>query len=128
MDRPETFIVRAQDERPARPDGNCFYCHMPMDTAHRPECVIVQKTVVVEFSVRVVMSVPRSWEPTATRLRYDEGSWCADNLFTDLGEWAEDDLGGDRPTCGCNAVKVLSVEDATEGDHRHFPVLFKPED
>jgi hypothetical protein len=43
MKRPDTWIVKPEDGRPARPDGTCFYCGEPIGGKHKYDCVIPQK-------------------------------------------------------------------------------------
>lgn len=38
-------LVESGDERPARPDGSCYYCRQPIGTAHLDGCVIVCRWV-----------------------------------------------------------------------------------
>lgn len=107
----KNYTVTNSDERPARRDGNCFYCHQPIGGVHLPDCVIVSKSVVVRFSIDLVCEQPASWDRSDTEGRYNEGSWCADNLLQMLTDLAS------RGGCLCDFVKAEYLREATQEDH-----------
>jgi hypothetical protein len=55
------------DERPARPDGSCFYCEVPFGGEHDVECVIRRQTVVLRVTDKngsaceVISEHPEQW-------------------------------------------------------------------
>ena len=77
-------VVLPQDERPARPDGKCFYCHEPIFSTHGPECVIPQKRVRLRVTLEYETYVPRHWDKHSIEFHRNDGSWCADNIVSDL--------------------------------------------
>lgn len=121
-----TDLVRPEDERPARRDGTCFYCSQPLGTKHRPECVIVSKTVVVRVQVDVVIDVPASWSLEMVEFARNEGSWCADNILRDLGTWIEKE--NRNCGCACNATEIRFLRDAAQEDHEQLPLLVEEKD
>lgn len=120
MDLPETDVVKPSDERPARPDGTCFYCGQPVGRNHKPDCVVVSKTVTVRLTLELVIDVPRAWDGDMIEFARNESSWCKDNLLRDLGAWASVE-NRDRCTCGIAEIKFL--RDATAEDHAALPVI-----
>lgn len=125
MDLHETNHVKRSDERPARQDGTCFYCREPMGGQHKPECVIVAKSVVLQMTIDVIVDVPRHWDASTIEFKYEGSSWCADNLLRELGEWADrDDRDGESElVCSCSVARFTLLRDATEDDHARLPVL-----
>jgi len=116
MIKQDTFVVKPDDERPARKDGTCFYCRQPIGEQHKPDCVIPQKTCVVDFTIRMVTSEPAHWTKKDIENHYNLGSWCFDNILRDIKTW-EDKTG----RCLCLASKAEFVRDATEEDEGSLP-------
>jgi len=108
----DKWIVRPEDERPARRDGTCYYCHEPVGGRHDAECVIPQKEAEVTFQVRLRLSVPDAWDSERVLFYYNESSWCADNL-ADLIEDARQAY-DQQGTCLCNRVEAVAVESVEE--------------
>lgn len=128
MDLIETDTVRPDDERPNRRDGTCFYCEEPIGGKHKPNCVIVGRSIVVKVTIDVVLSVPRNWTVETVDFHYNEGSWCADNLLQALGKWAEARGAEEACTsigasCSCDSTDVEYLREATEDDHLTLPVV-----
>lgn len=117
MNHPETWIVAYDAVRPARPDGTCFYCRQPLGSVHEVGCVLRKKTVVIEFTGRVIVSVPQDWNGGAVEFQYNDSSLCLDNLF----EAISNALGDEKP-CMCNWAEVKFVREATEDDEKAMVV------
>lgn len=107
----DNWKVTEDDERPARPDGTCFYCKEPIGNEHKPDCVVRSRTVVIRFMVDVVVSVPENWDKTDIEFMYNEGSWCASNLVEMLKE---------KPGCLCSCTEAEYVREATEADEENW--------
>lgn len=111
-DRVNDWVVRADDERPARPDGRCFYCSQPIGGTHLFDCVIPQRYARVRFTVEIDVLVPHHWSDDMVGYRYNDSTWCADNL-PDL---IQDDI--ERLTavhrCLCAAFKAEVVHPGGE--------------
>jgi hypothetical protein len=119
-----TDIVKREDERPARRDGTCFYCCQAIGAAHKLDCVIVSKSVVIRLSVDVVIDVPRTWGSETIEFAKNESSACIDGLLVTLGEWAaKDDHTPGTCACACGAASVEFLRDATPEDHAALPDL-----
>lgn len=100
--------------RPAGKNDECFYCHAKIGEQHKDGCVIRERTVNVDFTVRVVMSVPESWDEDQINWHYNKGTWCASNLLAALAN-RED---SDRCLCGITEAKYIG--EATEEDEERF--------
>lgn len=108
-------IVKSSDERPARRDGTCFYCSQPIGSPHKEDCVVPQKTCVVDFTIRMVVSEPAHWSQEDIERHYNMGSWCSDNLMTYIDNW-------ERNTghCMCHNTEAHFVREATKEDEEWF--------
>ena len=66
--------------RPAGRPDTCFYCNQKIGQPHAADCVIVQKTVRLRFTIDLDIEVPHSWDADKMRAKY-LGTWCASNLI-----------------------------------------------
>jgi hypothetical protein len=107
MERKDTWVVKPDDERPARQDGTCFYCGEPIGGKHKSDCVIPQKSVMLDFTIRLPVLVPVSWDKDQIESLYNESSWCCDNLLNYISEWQEK-----SGRCLCGAVEARYISDA----------------
>lgn len=104
----KTFKVLASHLRPAN-KKQCFYCRAYLGTDHKTDCVIITKTVKVRAIVEYMITVPNCWSKKDIESHRNGGSWCADNMLTELNQVITDD------ECLCNAV-TYEVVDMPEGD------------
>lgn len=114
MKRSTHWLVADHGIRPAGKPDRCFYCDAPLGRDHSDGCVIRSRTVVVRFHVDLVVDVPEDWDAEMINFRYNESSWCADNLAEDLSATVNrlDDKGG----CLCQFVEAEFVREATDED------------
>ena len=108
----------APDDHGIRPGGKpdrCFYCHQKVGQFHGRDCVIVGRRVRVKFTVTLDLWEPHAWDAEQIDFRYNESSWCANNLNGYIEEAAEDDDAG----CMCPHVvaEVVGVVDRTPVVH-----------
>lgn len=114
MERAAPWVVGKEGIRPAGSPGHCFYCHEPKGGIHAEECVIRSRTVVVQVTVDLVVDVPEHWTVENINFRYNESTWCADNLVDILGTLLtriKNEPGG--CLCPFTEVKYLAEADAT---------------
>jgi hypothetical protein len=85
-------LAHAQDDglRPGGDPDKCFYCNQKIGDPHTQDCVIVTKLVLlrietVDHDVTGIWehNVPWSWDPEMINFMYNEGSWCASNIFAE---------------------------------------------
>ena len=94
---PGPFKVTEKAMRPASPNRECFYCKQPVGGEHKADCVLVQKTVLVQASIEYEVTVPASWNEEDILFHRNESSWCQSNIIRELEEL--DDRG-----CLCEKV------------------------
>lgn len=111
MERENTWIVKQDDVRPARPDGTCFYCGVPVGGKHKYDCVIPQKSVIVDFTIRLPVLVPVFWDKEQIDFHYNESSWCADNLLSLIESWQEQ-----TGCCLCGVMEANYVRGANSAE------------
>ena len=106
-------LVRESDQRPARMDGTCFYCQVPIGSEHRYQCVLLQRKVKLRYSFEIEVEVPHAWDPHGIWFHRNEGSWCADNALDELKRLTEIPEGEEcSPSggCLCNIFKCEVME------------------
>lgn len=109
----ETWIVTSEACRPARPDGCCFYCSVPVGGEHAEDCVLRRRTVVVESTIRWVTDVPEDWDAHDVEFYLNESSSCADNIVRRLFARLNDSSTG---PCYCGRIDSVYIGEATEED------------
>ena len=98
--------------RPVGKPDRCLYCDSEIGDQHKEDCVIRSKTVVINFNIEMVVDIPEYWTKENIEFRYNEGSWCADNLINML------DRG--KNNCLCPYVKAEFIREATEEDEENW--------
>ena len=96
--RKDSWIVNPDDVRPARLDGTCFYCRVPIGGEHKKGCVIRQRTVTIEMTIKFPISVPEDWDEESINFHRNNSTWCADNVLPELEREAK------RSGCLCSVT------------------------
>jgi len=66
--------------RPAGKLDECFYCRAKVGEPHKKDCVVIVKRVKMRFTIEVETEEPCSWSKKDIEFRYNESSWCVNNL------------------------------------------------
>lgn len=98
--------VTKDDERPARPDGTCFYCWEPIGGKHKEDCVIPCRPVEIEVRIRLVEEFPVSWSEGDIEFSKNESTWCASNIIDRLEEIVK------TGKCLCDVTEVKYIKEA----------------
>lgn len=115
MNKPETFkVTKDNGPRPAGKPNRCFYCHKPLGDEHSLKCVLRQRTVVLDFTIRTVISVPQSWTKEDIEFRYGQSTWCTSNLFEALDKYQG---------CLCSRTSSTFIAEATEQDEQIYGLI-----
>lgn len=115
MQHPETHrVTAAHGPRPAGPPDRCFYCNQPVGAEHDPDCVCRERTVVIRLTMDVTVAVPEHWTVDDIEFKYNDSSWCMDNILSVL----------ERPhahgACLCGSTHARFRHEATEDDDELF--------
>ncbi len=110
------WTVTEKSTRPAGKADRCFYCSKKIGEQHKEDCVIRSKTVLVDFTVRVVVDIPEHWSKDDIEFKYNEGSWCADNLLDMIDR-------DDCDCCLCHFMTATYVGDATKEDEASWGLI-----
>ena len=110
MKRDSWPVTRTLGPRPAGSPVHCFYCREPVGAEHKPECVMRTRTVVVRYSVEMVIRVPEDWDQGNIEFHRNEGSWCANNFIDEVSNLK------DRVNCVCPFVSAEYLREATAED------------
>ena len=108
------WTVGEYSARPASNPNECFYCHAKMGEQHKEGCVIRKRTINVDFTVHMVISVPEDWEEGQINWHYNHGAWCASNLLNMLAHREDSDM------CLCNITEAKYIGEATEEDEERY--------
>lgn len=109
-------VVKPDDVRPARPDGTCFYCRASLGEEHKSDCVLREKTVVVDVTMRLVRRVPEHWDVSNIEYELNESSWCADNIVSEIKSVITEER------CLCDRFSAKFIREATEEDEGRYGV------
>lgn len=123
MNHPETHLVNKSDARPAGNPDECFYCKEPIGGLHKLGCVIRNRSVVVEYTIKVCRMVPDDWSGSMVEFHQNDSSWCCSNLIRELLPLADSE-----ESCLCSNIKAKYVGEATQDDIDHLGVICKDED
>jgi hypothetical protein len=105
-------------EEPEKASTHCLYCRQPVPH-HSAECVVPQRTVVVELVTRMVITMPRSFDEAAINFSMNGSSACSSRYIEQLYEEANREEG----VCAiCHRTEMKYLREATAQDHQdlHF--------
>jgi hypothetical protein len=91
--------------RPAGAPDRCLYCRSRVGEKHKNDCITVVKKVRLRATVEYEVEVPHGWDKDAVEFRYNESTWCADNLVDELQAYVDEMRKGDR-RCLCSSTEV----------------------
>jgi hypothetical protein len=109
------MILSAEDDgvRPAGRPDQCFYCSAPKGK-HKPDCVVPQRTVVIEMKIRYVTEMPAAWTKDEIEFKLNESSSCADNEVQVVCASAE--TGSENYCNTCQRTEFQFIGEATAED------------
>jgi hypothetical protein len=102
------FTVTKDAMRPASDKEQCFYCRQAMGANHKDDCVLVSKMVKVRAVIEYEVRVPSCWDKAQVEFHRNDGSWCADNMISELDEFIEENH------CLCGSVHFEMIKDSDE--------------
>jgi hypothetical protein len=82
----DSWTVGQDAIRPAGPPDACCYCGAAYGDEHKAGCVMRQRTVVCEVTIKVVRTVPENWDQEMIEFHMNESSWCFNNIVGELEE------------------------------------------
>lgn len=94
-----------------KPD-ECIYCKQKIGFPHLETCVLVEKRVKINFIVTLEVDVPYHWDESDIEFRFNDSSWCADNLIHMMEE------AGTGRGCLCGMVRAEYIETIDETPRR----------
>ena len=112
----ENWTVKPDDVRPARPDGTCFYCRIPLGGEHEMGCVIRRKTVVVDVTMRLVIRVPEDWDAGSVEFHINGSSACSDRFISYLQNVTSDER------CMCDRTYGHFIGEASKEDEERYGI------
>lgn len=100
-------------EAPEKANTHCLYCKQPVPN-HSQECVVPHRTVVVELTTRMVISMPRCFTRTDINFSMNGSSACMGRYIDQL--YAE--TNSEEGICKiCHRTKMKYLREASQQDH-----------
>ena len=99
------FKVTKKAMRPASIREECFCCQQAIGESHKPDCVLIRKTVKVRAVVEYEINVPNGWDANQIEFHRNEGTWCCNNMIDELKAFS--DLHG----CLCDVTEFKHLSD-----------------
>lgn len=112
------WTITESSTRPAGKPDRCFYCGNKIGKQHKEDCVIRGRTVVLDFTIRTVIDLPECWDTKQIEYRYNDGTWCANNLLNYL------ERRNKKTGCICDITTAKYIREATEDDEKDYGVTF----
>jgi hypothetical protein len=126
-----TVIENDDGIRPAGPKNACFYCKSKIGQKHSYTCAIVEQEVELvamfdryDETVTFRIPIPFFWKGEDIDHHFNQGMWCADNLFVYVREdekaqrvleSAHEKLVKHRDGCLCNYTTIEFVKVIDKG-------------
>ena len=119
----DKWVVTKKSTRPLGSQDECFYCKEKIGSQHKADCVIRQRTIVVNCTIEMVMAVPENWDEDAISFRYNEGTYCADNIVKELTRYLkrEENEALNVP-CLCERTLFQYVREANKHDENTWGI------
>jgi hypothetical protein len=103
-------------KEPEKATTHCLYCRQPVPN-HSAECVVPQRTVVVELITRMVITMPRSLDEDAINFSMNGPSACQSRYIDQLHAETHQEEG----YCHiCQRTEMKYLREATEQDHKEL--------
>ncbi len=79
-------IVTLSDTRPTAGGvpSKCLYCKAAIEGPHNEECVVLHRPIKMRITIDLIVPQVRSWTPDQIENRINLGTYCIDNLMTDI--------------------------------------------
>jgi hypothetical protein len=77
---------------------------------HLDDCVLIEKKIKVRCTIEYEISVPYCWDKQRIEFHRNEGSWCSDNLISELTQLSETE----GCLCYCATYEVIESVDGKE--------------
>ena len=109
---------------PDKANTHCLYCKQPVPQ-HTDECVVPRRTVVVELTTRMVISMPRCYDQDDIEFSMNESSACKSRYIDQL--YAESN--SEENICKiCARTDMKYLREASAEDHAMLHYIEREED
>ena len=118
-----TWLVAEVD---VKPNGACRYCGEPLGGEHKADCVCRQRTIIADFTFRVIRKVPEDWDESMINFHMNDSSWCLNNVIAELQ--AIIDNMDEKNYCLCGVATGRYVREATSEDEELYQTFIGKSD
>lgn len=109
---------------PEKANTHCLYCKQPVPN-HTKDCVVPLRTVVVELTIQMVVTMPQCFDERMINFSMNESSQCASRYIDQLKEESDQEEG----ICHiCSRKEMKYLREATEEDHQNLSFILKEEE
>lgn len=104
---------------PEKAKTHCFYCKCAVPN-HAEDCIVPSRTVVVEFTTRMVISMPQSFDESSINFSMNGSSACSsryvDQLYRETNQ--------EENICHiCSRTEMKYLREATQEDHENLSYI-----
>jgi len=111
-------------KEPEKASTHCLYCSQPVPN-HTTECVVPQRTVVVQFTTMMVISMPRCFDEEAINFAMNDSSACMSRYVEQLEREANQEEG----MCHiCARSEMKYIREASAEDHEQLSYIAEKQD
>lgn len=111
-------------KEPEKANTHCLYCKQPVPN-HAKDCHVPQRTIVVEFKTKMVITMPAVWDIEMIDFSMNGSSACMSRYVDQLYK----ETNRDEHICNiCSRSEMKYLREATEEDHENLAFIPKNED
>ncbi len=110
--RRELWVVGEEAIRPAGLPDRCFYCDAKLGDEHNIGWVMRERTVMVEFTIKMPVLVPEDWTQENMENHWNNSGYCLSNMMNHVDEI--------KRGCLCGCAWVAYVGEATAEDEQYY--------
>jgi len=114
--RVDSWKVTNDAVAPAGKPDECFCCNKKLGDEHKPDCVIRERTVVIDITFRMVRATPEDWDKEQIEFQLNNGRFCMDNILDELNDLSE------RLGCLCGVSEAELIREATPEDEKEYGI------
>ena len=103
-------------KEPEKANTHCLYCRQPVPN-HAPDCIVPDRTVVVELKIRMVVRMPRSFDVDSINFAMNGSSACSQRYIDQL--YREGNQKENICTV-CHRMDMEYLREATQKDHENL--------
>ena len=103
-------------KEPEKANTHCLYCKQPVPN-HAEDCIVPDRTVVVELKIRMVVRMPQSFDVDSINFAMNGSSACSQRYIDQLYKEGHQE----ENLCSvCHRMEMEYMREATQEDHEQY--------